>query len=93
MTADPDCDCSIAYVVKNHAEKDDGALTCWIWPHSMYERALDLDLHAPANSPVSNGRKAELSFANVECVFRASGANAEQQVSRFPNAARQKAAS
>jgi hypothetical protein len=61
----------------------EGTIDCLLSKRSIYAGKPQTDLHAPAYSPIYHGRKAEFSFANVDCVLHAGDAKADEQVARF----------
>jgi hypothetical protein len=83
-----------AYVVTNadydidpdkyqRIQNTEGTINCSLSTSSIYPGKPQLDLHAPAYSPIFHGRKADFSFANLDCVLYAGDARANEQVGRF----------
>jgi hypothetical protein len=70
----------------NRIQDSEGSLYCEVSQTPSYGPWLQKNLHAPANSPIYNGRKAEASFSNVHCLLYAGDARQAEQVKRFDRA-------
>jgi hypothetical protein len=70
----------------NRINEAQGTLNCTVGQMPLFRRRLQKDLHAPANSPIFHGRKAEAFFSNLNCLLYAGDARQEEQVMRFDRA-------
>jgi hypothetical protein len=80
-----------AYVILigGQYEEAEGNLWCTLRRRPLYRPKLELDLDAPSNSPIFNGRKATMYFANLDCVYYPNDSTADADARRFGRAARE----
>ena len=61
-------------------------VSCGLRREPIWGWKLDEDLDAPPSSPIFSGRKAEFSFANLECSVYPEGEDTDQQIRRMQRA-------